>query len=256
MKKIKLLLVLFFVVSIMISFVSAEEREEHIDNYVGDIMWKWYGGDWSTGKLPKVNVDDELIEGIDYKRSWAFTRNIVNDVSELNYLDEENAMNEAQYPGSVCEKIDGIGNYISSDVICHVVYGYTYIKVKDTLKFEGENDPVFEYEFVNYNGLDDDLSKYFDVEIEREEGETEGVYKITPKFKLKDESNITLSFVNDESRNSIQYVFKTLGRIIVEPVSAQLTIAKKEDKNDDLEPVFEEVIKKEEIPPHTDIILE
>ena len=228
MKKIiKILVIASLIVAVTIKVRANETTNNNITNYVGTIMWKWYGNDWSTGKLPKVEVDDSLIEGIDYKRSWAFTRNIVNEVMDLTYYEEAEALTKEQYPGSVCEKIDGIGKYISSNVICHTVYGYSHIRVDNKEKMEFDEDPIFTYKITNYNNLEDDLSKYLDITIEREEGETPGEYILTPKFELKDKNLITVSFVNDSSIGSIQYIFKNLGRIIVEPVSAKLIIKEK-----------------------------
>ena len=249
MKKIiKILIIASLIISITIKVKANETTNNNITDYVGTIMWKWYGNDWSTGKLPKVEVDDSLIEGIDFKRSWAFTRNIVNEVTDLTYYEEDEALNKEQYPGSVCEKIDGIGKYNSSDVICHTVYGYSHIRVDDKEKMESEEDPIFTYKITNYNNLEDDLSNYINVTIEREEGEKPGEYILTPKFELKDKNSITVSFINDSNRGSIQYVFKNIGRIIVEPVSAKLIIKEKNEAT-----IKEENNEQMLLAPHTDI---
>lgn len=247
MKKFSLLLIFSFII-LSFSLNTLAKDKENVSEYVGGIIWKWYGRDWSTGKLPKAEVDSKLVEGVDYKRSYAITRNIVNNVSDLEYLSEEDALLVPQYPGSVCEKIEGIGNYTSEKVVCHVVYGYTYIKVNDAEKYEGEEDPTFTYSIVNYNNLEDDMSEYLDITIERVEGETIGEYELIPHFKLKDEDAITISFVNNKEKGSIQYVFKNLGRIIVEPQKAKLTIMEKTEEvisdNQESEVIY---------PPHTDI---
>ncbi len=244
MKNIKVFLVVSVLITLIYSISVKAVENDHIQNYVpDDLMWKWYGNDWATGKLPKVTVDDSLEEGKDYVRSWAFTRELVGNVSELNYLSYEDALNEVQLPGSVCEKITGLGDYISEKVVCHTVYGYTYIKANDIEKVEGEEDPELTYKVFNYNNLEDNIGQFFNITIEREEGETPGEYDLVPKFELKNNDNIVYSFVNDLTRGSIQYLFNNLGRIIVEPVKGKLTIKEKENT---YEEVFEEKEEKSE----------
>lgn len=256
MKNIKLFLVVSVVLTLVYSISVKALNNDHIQNYVpDDLMWKWYGTDWSTGKLPRVTVDDSLEEGVDYIRSWAFTREPVGDVSKLEYFNYEDAVNMEQLPGSVCEKITGLGNYTSEKVVCHTVYGYTYIKVNNVEKYEGEEDPEFTYKVFNYNNLEDDIGSFFNITIEKVE--KDGEYELVPKFNLKDESNIVFSFANDVNRGSIQYLFKNLGRIIVEPVKGKLTIIEKENNQEEVfEEVNEEKIEDEYVPiPHTDICL-
>lgn len=266
MKNIKLFLVVSVVLTLVYSISVKAVEQEHIQDYVPDnLMWKWYGTDWSTGTLPKVEVDDSLEEGVDYTRSWAFTRNLVGNVSELNYLDYEEALQVEQLPGSVCEKITGLGNYLSEKVVCHTVYGYTYIKANDLEKNEGEIDPELTYKIFNYNNLEDDMSKFFNVTIERKEGEEPGEYELIPKFELKNNDDVVYSFINNESLGSIQFLFNNLGRIIVQPLNGKLTI--KEKNNEDIEVIneVEEEIKEEKEEeknieeyisiPHTDIYL-
>lgn len=244
MKNIKIFLVVTVLLALVYSLSVKAVENNHIQNYVpDDLMWKWYGKDWATGKLPKVTVDDSLVEGVDYNRSWAFTRELVGNVSELNYLSYEDAVKEEQLPGSICEKITGLGNYVSEKVVCHTVYGYTYIKANNIEKIEGAEDPELTYKVFNYNNLEDDIGSFFNITLEREEGETPGEYIITPKFELKNSDNIVYSFVNDATRGSIQYLFNNLGRIIVEPVKGKLTI---KEKDNTTEEVFEEVEDKKE----------
>lgn len=255
MKKIKIVLLIAVVfVSFYTIFVKAQENN-HIQNYVSDnLLWKWYGGNWSTGKLPLIDIDDSLTEGVDYTRSWAFTRNLVGNVSELNYLPYEDALNEEQLPGSVCEKITGLGQYTSEKVVCHIIYGYTYIKADSFDKKENENDPEFTYKVYNYNNLSDDIGSLFNITIEREEGETPGEYELVPKFDLIDNSLISYSMVNNASLKSIQFLFNSLGRIIVQPINGKLTI----NETEKTEPTIEEISDDytEVIPiPHTDICL-
>ena len=246
------MLFMFCVLASSISIMVNASNDNHIDNYVSDnLLWKWYGGTWTTGALPKIDVDENLVEGVDYERSWAITRNIVNDTSDLEYLSYEEASNIEQLPGSVCEKITGLKDYVSEKVVCHVVYGYTYIQPYNLTKYKGENDPEYSYKVFNYNNLADDIGQYFDITIEREEGEEVGEYTLTPKFKLKDESLVTLFFTNSEERGSIQYIFKNLGRIIVEPLKGKLTIVEK--PNEEVEEVFNET--ENLVAPFTDICL-
>lgn len=257
MKNIKKIFMVVTLAVLCYSLSVMAASNNHIQNYVpDDLMWKWYGNDWSTGKLPRVTVDDSLEEGKDYTRSWAFTRELVGDVSELNYLSYEDAIKEEQLPGSVCEKITGLGEYTSEKVVCHIVYGYTYIKVNDAEKYEGEDDPEFTYKVFNYNNLPDDIGSYFDITIKRVENEELGEYELIPEFSLKNSNNIVYSFTNDVKRGSIQYLFKDLGRIIVEPIKGKLTIKAKESTDE----VFEEITNEKEedkyVPiPHTDICL-
>lgn len=253
MKILKKGSILIILLAILIVPVFANESK-HIDNYVGGIIWKFYGNDWKTGKLPITEVDSSLVEGVDYNRSWAFTRELVGDVNKLNYLSYDDALKEKQYPGSVCEKISGIGDYVSEKVVCHVVYGYSYLIAEDSEKYEDEKDPSFSYHFFNYNGFEDDLNTIFDVEIEKKY--IDGEYILVPKFSLKDENMISTSLFNNKEKGSIQYVFKNLGRIIVEPVNGKLNILEKEIVNNqeetdsnDIETVFSEILT----PPKTGI---
>lgn len=258
MKNIKILVVVLVVFISSIMVVNAGKNNDHIQNYVSDnLLWKWYGNDWTTGKLPIIEVSSDLIEGVDYVRSWSFTRDLVGDVSKLEYFPYEESITKEQLPGSVCEKITGLGDYVSEKVVCHVIYGYTYIIPDNQEKVEGENDPTFTYRIVNYNNLNDDILSFFNITIEREEGEKPGEYVLTPKFTLKDESVVALSFSNNIEIGSIQYLFKNLGRIIVEPVKAKLTINKKEETNEEIVEVINEEPDIEEYIaiPHTDICL-
>ena len=66
---------------------------------------------------------------------------------------------------------------------------------------------------------------------------------------MKDNSLITTSFVNNESKNSIQYIFKSLGRIIVEPQNGKLTILERTNEVINENNEEDKVI----IPPYTDI---
>lgn len=68
---------------------------------------------------------------------------------------------------------------------------------------------------------------------------------------------ISTSLFNNKEKGSIQYIFKNLGRIIVEPVNGKLTILEKgivnnQEKTDNNEKV-EAVFSKSLTPPHTGI---
>ena len=206
-----------FIFLIILLVISSNNN---VNSYIGNSLIKYYGNEWETGVLPMVEVK-VLKEGIDYKRRWAFTRNIITDISKLDYLNKEEALKEKQLPGKVCEKITFLKH--NKEVIkCHKIYGYSYLKVDNSIMGENDED-TFSYQFNNCNNLKDDLSLLFDIKIKKEIINEE--YKLVPKIILKDK-NIVLNYKS--KKNIITYTFKDLGYIIIELVNGDLTILEDE----------------------------
>ncbi len=231
----KILKIIFLFIFIIFYISISSKKNNSIEKYIGKSIWKYYGDEWKTGILPITDVDNSLKEGKDYIRTWAFTNDITINKSKLNYLEKEEALNEKQFPGYICEKITGIGKYNSEKIICHTIYGYSYLIVDNSIM--GENDEeIFSYHFVNYNRFPLDLNEIFDVKIKVKK--IADNYKLIPIFNVKDKDILYKSFYNNKSKKSVQYIFKNIGRIIIEPISGDLTILKDEIERKQDECVF------------------
>ena len=104
-----------------VAWLFYSERTQSIPDYIMTVTpgMKWYGTDWryldgTTSTLPRTQMSSDLVEGVDFTRKWAWapTRITAPDV-ELDglWMDEEEALELAQLPGALWERIEGIGAY-------------------------------------------------------------------------------------------------------------------------------------------------
>ena len=224
----KAIISLFIIMLLCFCFQVKAVDYEDINKYVsGDPIYKWYDGNsyWSNGLAsPKaIKVSDELVEGVDYIREYAFTRDRrANDTDLTDWKDTSVGMSDS---GFIWEKVTGIGKYNNSYAVRNEIYTAIFIYAVDATKVKGQTDPEFQYKVVMHNENPNDITEMFDISFEREKGEDIGTYKVTPVIKKKD--NISDSELI--TIGSMAIGDYTNGRVYFYPRSGKLTIKEKEN---------------------------
>ena len=229
MRKIlcSMLLVLMLVVSIPVKAITSNNINDYVS---GDPIYKWYDGNknWSNESVSPVaiHVSDELTEGVDYIREYAFTQDRrANDTDLTDWKSSSEGMSDS---GFIWERVTGIGKYNNSYAVRNEIYTAIFIYANNITKVKGEDDPEFAYKVVMHNENPNDITDMLDITFEREPGEKVGTYNITPIVKKK-------SSISDDKLlqlNSMLIGDDTKGRVYIYPQIGKLTITDKEDNTD------------------------
>lgn len=222
--------IISLLISILLCFsfqVKAVDYEDINDYVSGNPIYKWYDGNsyWSNNLIsPKaIKVSDELVEGVDYIREYAFTRDRrVNDDELTEWKTTSEGMSNSGY---IWERVTGIGKYSNSYAVRNEIYTAIFVYVLDATKVKGDEDPEFEYKVVMHNENTNNITDMFDISFEREEGEDIGTYKVTPVIKKKD----SISDSQLITLGSMAIGDYTNGRVYFYPRSGKLTIKEKEN---------------------------
>ncbi len=191
-----------------------------------NLLYKWYDGSdtWNKDVESPVGiiVDSNLVEGVDYIREYAYTKNRRDNVDDLN--DWSSTAKGMSSAGFIWERVNGIGEYESSKAIRHEIYTAIYVYANDLEKYKGDNDPEYTYSIVMHNNNPNNIMDKFNITFKREEGEDIGEYKITPVIEKKDNISDDYMYYNNKMA-----IGDDTGRVYIYPVSGTLKIKEKED---------------------------